>query len=143
MNPIKELGAKLVRDSQQNEEFSAQRGLIKQLFPYIFEASKRMSSRAISRWLEHNGTKLSAATIARALRDPRSYWQDIYDEIEPAATVFAAAHELDVRVLLTDHELFFNLVHEENTFPTQEVQADIYPREQYEEYVEACGRLQE
>ncbi len=143
MNPIKELGAKLVRDSKLNEEFSAQRGLVNQLFPFIYEASKRMSSRAISRWLETNETKLSVATIARALRDPKPYWQDIFDDCEPAALVFADVHELDVRALLSDHELFFNLVHEGNTFPTLENRTEDHPRDKYDDYLEACAKLQE
>jgi hypothetical protein len=143
MNPIKELGAKLVRDSKLNEEFSAQRGLINQLFPFIYEASKRMSCRAICRWMENNGTKLSVATVARALRNPQPYWQDIYDDIEPAALIFAAAHDIDVRALLVDHEMFFNLVHENNTFPTLEGRTGTHEPGSVDEYMDACAKLQE
>jgi hypothetical protein len=143
MNPIKELGAKLVRDSKLNEEFSAQRGLVNQLFPFIYEASKRMSSRAICRWLEANDTKLSVATVARALREPQPYWQDIYDDIEPAAMIFAKVHELELRALLTDHELFFNLVHDHNTFPTLEGRTGSHSPGSCDEYLDACAKLQE
>lgn len=104
---LQQLGDHLVEDSKINEEFSAQRGLIDELFPYIYEASKRMSCRAISRWLETNGTKLSAATIAKALREPAPYWQAIADEVEPAARIFASAHNLDFMDVLTNHDLFF------------------------------------
>ncbi|MGC9940702.1 MAG: hypothetical protein ABSE48_02645 [Verrucomicrobiota bacterium] len=143
MNPIKELGAKLVRDSKLNEEFSAQRGLINQLFPFIYEASKRMSCRAICRWMENNDTKLSVATVARALRNPQPYWQDIYDDVEPAALIFAGAHDIDVRALLADHETFFNLVHENNTFPAPEERGSEHPQFSQEEYMDACAKLQE
>ena len=143
MNPIKELGAKLVRDSKLNEEFSAQRGLINQLFPFIYEASKRMSSRAICRWLENNGTKLSISTVTRALRDPQPFWQDIYDDIEPAAQIFAEEHSIDVRALLADHETFFNLIHEHNTYQMSEGRNGDQPQDSYDEYLEACAKLQE
>ena len=144
MNAVKELGAKLVQDSKLNDELCTQRGLIFQLFPFIFEASKRMSCRAIVRWLEAYGTKLSLATVAKALRNPRVYWQEIYDDVEPAALIVAEAHDLKVRGLLADHELFFNLVHDRNTFPSME---DKLPHETsesvYDQYLDACSKLQE
>ena len=144
MNAIKELGAKLVQDSKLNDELCTQRGLIFHLFPFIFEASKRMSSRAIVRWLEAYGTKVSLATVAKALRNPKIHWQEIYDDIEPAALIFADAHDLEVRTLLADHELFFNLVHDKSTFPSME---DRLPHENaqglYDEYLDACSKLQE
>jgi hypothetical protein len=144
MNAVKELGAKLVQDSRLNDELCTQRGLIFQLFPFIFEASKRMSCRAIVRWLEAYGTKLSLATVAKALRNPKVYWQEIYDDIEPAALIVAEAHDLEVRALLANHELFFNLVHDRNTFPSME---DKLPHESpeniYDQYLDACSKLQE
>jgi len=144
MNAVKELGAKLVQDSKLNDELCTQRRLIFQLFPFIFEASKRMSCRAIVRWLEAYGTKLSLATVAKALRNPQIYWDEIYDDVEPAALVVAEVHDLEVRALLADHELFFNLVHEKNTFPSLE---DRLPHENpqhvYDEYLDACSKLQE
>src|ERR1039457_7248774 len=106
---LKELGSKLVEEAQLNEEFSFQRGLINELFPYIFEASKRMSSRGISRWLEANGTKLSAATIAKALRNPQPFWQEIYEDIQPAALIFARAHNEDLDAVLESYEFFQHL----------------------------------
>ena len=144
MNTIKELGAKLVQDSKLNDELCTQRGLIFHLFPFIFEASKRMSSRAIVHWLEAYGTKLSLATVAKALRNPNVYWQEIYDDIEPAAIVFAEVHSLKVRDLLGDHELFFNLVHDKNTFPTMEDRLPTgSPHDRYDEYLDACAKLQQ
>src|SRR5271170_1956673 len=144
MNTIKELGAKLVQDSRLNDELCTQRGLIFHLFPFIYEASKRMSSRAIVRWLDAYGTKVSLATVAKALRNPKDYWQEIYEDIEPAALIFAEAHDLEVRTLLADQELFFNLVHDKNTFPSMESrQPRQNPQVLYDQYLDACSKLQQ
>jgi len=98
----REIGLELVENSRLAEEFSAQHGLINELFPYVYEASKRMSSRAISRWLESKGTKLSAATIAKALRNPKLYWEELAEEIEPNS------YDLLVEELLLKPELFLH-----------------------------------
>jgi hypothetical protein len=58
--------------------------------------------------------------------------------------VVAEAHNLEVRALLTNHELFFNLVHEQNTFPNLEGRLPHEnPQELYDEYLDACAKLQE
>jgi hypothetical protein len=103
---IADIGCDLVKSSRLANEFSAQRGLINELFPYVYEASERMSSRAISRWLAEKGVKLSPATIAKALRKPDPYWQELADEIEPSAMLFGKCHEIDVQDLLTNGEAF-------------------------------------
>jgi hypothetical protein len=114
---LKELGWHLVQESKE-EDFTAQRGLVNELFPFIYEASKRMSSRAISRWFEGNNVKLSAATIAKALRNPKPYWQELADHIEPFALCFARAHEVDVEELLSQGDCFSML---ENRVPSLQV----------------------
>lgn|ERR1017187_2593413 len=136
---LKELGSKLVEEAQLNEEFSFQRGLINELFPYIFEASKRMSSRGISRWLEANGTKLSAVTIAKALRDPEPLWQEILDDVEPAALRFEKAHNVKAEDFLKSAELFHHL---KQKSPTLEVESGTDPRDQFEDYDSACAKLE-
>ncbi len=135
---LKELGSKLVEEARLNEEFSFHRGLINELFPYIFEASKRMSSRGISRWLQENGTKLSAATIAKALRNPQPFWQEIYEDIQPAALIFARAHEEDPDGVLENYELFCHLEHEPAVIEgiTRETQQDLF-----NQYEGACVKL--
>jgi hypothetical protein len=107
---LAELGQKLVENSLNAEEFSAQRGLINELFPYVYEASKRMSSRAMSRWLESKGMKLSPATIAKALRNPKPYWQELAEEIEPAATIVSNAFGLSVKSVLLDEAALHHIV---------------------------------
>jgi hypothetical protein len=84
-----DIGLKLVGHSRATE-FSANRGLVIELFPFIFEASQRMSARAISRFLlEEQGVKLSAVTITKAINDPKKSWNAFFDAIEPSARAIA------------------------------------------------------
>ena len=86
---LTEVGQKLVGHSK-SAEFTATRGLVIELFPFIFEASERMSARAISRFLEEEQKiKLSQVTITRALNDPKKSWLSFFESIEPAAVVTA------------------------------------------------------
>ena len=102
---ISEIGASLVTHSQEQE--ISGRGLVSSLFPYIYTASKRMSTRAISAFLqEEHGVKLSAVTIAKALREPEKHAAVAVDRIEPAARVVAAAQGADVEELLANSDYF-------------------------------------
>jgi hypothetical protein len=84
-----DVGHKLVGHSKA-AEFTAGRGLVIELFPFIFEASERMSARAISRFLEdEQNIKLSYVTIMKALNDPKKSWLSFFQNIEPSATVIA------------------------------------------------------
>jgi len=84
-----DVGQTLVGHSK-SAEFTANRGLVVELFPFIFEASERMSARAISRFLlEEQNIKLSAVTITKALNDPKKSWLSFFDTIEPAAIIIA------------------------------------------------------
>jgi hypothetical protein len=84
-----DIGLKLVGHSKTTE-FTANRGLVIELFPFIFEASQRMSARAISRFLlEDQGVKLSAVTITKALNDPKKSWNSYFDIVEPSARMIA------------------------------------------------------
>jgi hypothetical protein len=61
-------------------EFTAQRGLVDELFPFLLDASNRMSARAISRFLENeHGVKLSSVTITKALKVPEKHWRAYFD----------------------------------------------------------------
>jgi hypothetical protein len=139
-NLLNDLGSKLVEDSMLHEEFSAQRGLINELFPAIYVASKRMSSRGISRWLAENGTKLSAATIAKALRNPDQYWQEIMDEIEPAAITFENAHNVSAEDFLKDPVVFNGL---RTQPPLLNGMSEEVVQKSLREYERACGKLSE
>ncbi|MDD5140618.1 MAG: hypothetical protein PHY43_10215 [Verrucomicrobiales bacterium] len=84
-----DVGQKLVGHSK-SAEFTANRGLVVELFPFIFEASDRMSARAICRFLmEEQGIRLSQVTIAKALNDPKKSWRSFFENIEPSAIVLA------------------------------------------------------
>ncbi len=84
-----DIGLKLVGHSKSTE-FTANRGLVIELFPFIFEASQRMSARAISRFLiDEQGVKLSAVTITKALNDPKKSWNSFFDIVEPSALAIA------------------------------------------------------
>ena len=135
---IKHLGELLVEDSKI-EEVSA-RGIINELFPFVFEASSRMSSRAISRWLEGKGVKLSAATIAKALRQPKPYWEELFEKVEPAARTFAEAHGVEVEELLLRQELFQGL---RDKPPTLEALSHETASERHGEYKDAEQMLEE
>lgn len=104
------IGRDLVAHSQR-EEMAAKRGLVVELFPFIYEASSRMSARAISRFLlEQHGVKLSAVTITKALADPQKNWNLYFDNIEPIARAFERGswHTLMSKFLFDDkkfHEM--------------------------------------
>lgn len=84
-----DIGQKLVGHSKSTE-FTANRGLVTELFPFIFEASERMSARAISRYfLDEQNIKLSAVTITKALNDPKKSWVSFFESIQPSAIVIA------------------------------------------------------
>jgi hypothetical protein len=86
---LTEVGQKLVGHSK-SADFTATRGLVIELFPFIFEASDRMSARAISRFLqEEQKIKLSQVTITRALNDPKKSWLSYFKQIEPEAITIA------------------------------------------------------
>ncbi len=105
MEPItnfNKIGLELLQHSHKAATFTAQRGLVDELFPYIYGASKRMSTRAISKWLEEaKGVKLSAVTIAKALRDQDRHWATLCDEIEVSARVMAMECKTSVWELLS------------------------------------------
>jgi hypothetical protein len=113
---LRDVGKSLVEYSKDIAEFTAQRrlGLIDELFPYIYRASKRMSTRAISRWLkESHGVKLSAVTIAKSLRESDRHWLSLFEEVEPAANIVARAHDYPSgRALLEDHQAIFHVIHD-------------------------------
>ena len=106
---LSEVGCNLRKYAETEAEFSA-RGVIYELFPYIYMASKRMSTRAISRWLKDtHKIKLSPVTIAKALRESDKYWKAFFKTIEPAAQIFGDAHDTYMAEFLMNHELFSGL----------------------------------
>ena len=114
-NEIYDIGKELVAASRMPEEFSA-RGLVAEMFPFIYEASKRMSARAISRWLkEAKGIKLSDVSIAKALRDPGKYWTMLADEVDPLARAVEVGTGVSMKDFLFDDRLFDHITEDEAT----------------------------
>ena len=82
------IGAELVKYAQSLDPIE-RIAPVTRLFPYIYEASKKMGVREISRWLLlEKKISISPATISRALRAPANHWED-----------FASIVELHVRAL--------------------------------------------
>lgn len=65
---IQNIGKALVEQAENKP--SSARGMVDELFPYIYAVQKRMSARAISRWLEEQQQiKLSYTTISKVLKE--------------------------------------------------------------------------
>jgi hypothetical protein len=104
------VGQKLLAHSKVTE-FTARHGLVVELFPFIVGASKRMSARAISRFLEkEQGVKLSSVTITRALNDPQKSWNLFFDTIEPSARLFAKGETAPMKDFLFREKYLLKLV---------------------------------
>jgi len=96
---LADVGQKLLVHSKQ-AKFTA-RGVVVELFPFIYGASERMSARDISRFLEkEQGVKLSSVTITRALKDPGKTWNLFFDMIEPAARTYVKGERVTMSVFL-------------------------------------------
>jgi hypothetical protein len=82
------------------------RGMVTELFPYIFVAAKRLSTRAISDYLrENHHVKLSAASVAKALRESEKHVRGLADKFEPAARTVANAHDATAITILEMRDL--------------------------------------
>lgn len=101
------VGPKLLAHSK-SAEFTARRGLVVDLFPFIFGASERMNAKAISAFLEkEQGIKLSSVTVNKALKDPAKNWNLFFDQIESAARTFAAGESVPMKDFLFRKEYLF------------------------------------
>ena len=86
-----QVGAELVEAARNATEDSLP--LSTKLFPFIFIASRRMSLRAISRWLqEKHGVSLSAAAISRALANPELHLERLAESIAAPARYVATLY---------------------------------------------------
>jgi hypothetical protein len=90
-------------DFAKSQPHSA-RGAVTDLFPYIYEAAGRMSTRAISAFLqEEQLVAISPSTVLRALREADPFFDDYLDEIEVAFEVLKETYGKDEALaLLTD-----------------------------------------
>jgi hypothetical protein len=103
-------GQKLFAHSKA-AEFTAKRGLVVELFPFIYGAGDRMSAKAISEFLEkEQHIKLSSVTINKALRDPAKNWNQFFDLVEPAARLYAKDYGLPMKEILFQNQFFLKPV---------------------------------
>lgn len=102
--PIPAVGAQLVQASEDWKRSAGE--ILTELFPYVFEASKRMSTRAICRWLEElHGIKISQPTISRALRNPEKYWEPFAELMEPHARIVERAIKIPMGDFMEDERI--------------------------------------
>ncbi len=114
---LQEVGRGLIDHAETEAEYSV-RGTLSELFPYIFQASRRMSARAISRWLADGPQiKLSAVTIAKALKNPEKHWEEFADFIEPKARIVEDALEWQMEDFLYNEEAFRHHTADSKTSP--------------------------
>ena len=133
---LNEIGNDLRRYSENEAEFSA-RGVIDELFPSIYMASKRMSTRAISRWLmETHKIKLSPVTIAKALRESDKHWEEYFETIEPVAHIFGTAHDASMADFLLDLNVF-------SVLRSNEKNLKFSGEEGYSEYQKSAGIIEQ
>jgi hypothetical protein len=78
----------------QEAEGKTRYGRIGELFPFVYEASKRIGVRSISRWLAERGQPVSHSTISRALANSEAYWEALARQVEPHARQLMEAFHL-------------------------------------------------
>ena len=86
-------GRELLNFSRETEG-KTRYGRITELFPFIYEASKRLGVRSISRWLAEKGQPVSHSTISRALANSEAYWEALARQVEPQARQLMEAFHL-------------------------------------------------
>ena len=110
MNELQATGNDLLKYAEHEAEFTAQRGLLDELFPFIYVASKRMSLRAICRWLEETRRiVISVNAVSKAMRNQEAYWAQLVEAVEPAARTFAEAHDTHPVNILDNEDYFKSL----------------------------------
>jgi len=106
------VGAELVDHSQQ--EFTAEKSSLEELFPYIILASKTMSARAISRWFqEKKNLKISAASVAKAIREQDRYCGLIYKRSLVGAEYLASISDFTADAILANQNKEQKSLHDE------------------------------
>lgn len=100
---IEQVGAALVEASKHQTVDSIP--LSTKLFPYIYIAQRRMSTRKISQWLqETHGVSLSAAMICRSLNSEEAQLGKLAEIIGPMARYVGHVYGLDPMDLLLGEE---------------------------------------
>lgn len=110
MNNNYDIGKELLTYAKEEAEFTAQRSLLDDLFPFIYVASKRMSLRAISRWLKDaHDISISYNALANAMKNEDKKWADLLEDLESSARIFAKGHDATPEDVLKDFNFFQSL----------------------------------
>lgn len=110
MNYNYDIGKELLTFAKEEAVFTAQRSLLDDLFPFIYVASRRMSLRAISRWLKDaHDISISYNALANAMRNEDKKWSALLEEFESSARIFAKGHDAMPEHVLSDFEYFQSL----------------------------------
>jgi len=131
-----QIGAELVEAARSKSEDSLP--LSTKLFPYIFIASRRMSLRKISRWLEEtHGVQLSAAAISRALASPKVHLERLSESIAAPARYVSTAYGFEPMNLL------FSTVTESGPTELQILSKHTHKQPECESDIPRWGELQD
>lgn len=99
------IGHKLLQFSEKPDRST--QGVVERLFPFIYQASQRMSLRAIAAWLSKTqNVHISYSTISRALRHSKRRLQDFGDELEVYARMLAEEWSMSWEEILEDEMRF-------------------------------------
>lgn len=116
---LAEIGREVVESSRQPE--ASERSKVSQLFPYIYEAAKRISARAISREFGKRGVEISQVSISKALRAQKKHFQAHFDYVDVAARTVERVLGFSAADVLSDEGTF---VHAEIQFEKHEYDPD-------------------
>lgn len=99
---ISSIGSELIEHAQDFGE-PMRLPLTTQLFPYLLVASRRMTTREISGWLESaKQVKLSAVAISKGLKRPELHLKRIAEYVQAPAVYLAMVYDHSAEALLFD-----------------------------------------
>lgn len=131
-----EIGAKLLEAAKANTEEALP--LSTKIFPYIFIASRRMSLRAISRWLDENyQVSLTAASISRALSNPEVHLNRLAEFIAAPARYVATLYGCDPLNLL------FGMVFEDKLSELENLAEHIHKQPEGDQDIHRWSEMQD
>jgi len=135
-----EVGNDLVKHSIENP--SSAPGIVTELFPYIYEAAGRMSSRSIAAFLnEKHKVGISASTVSRALRRPQLHVDAYVDRVEPAAREVATTLKIsNFHSLLLSQNDFLDAANSTSHFSGNSEESDLEAEASFKEAIDKLGK---
>jgi hypothetical protein len=98
------IGSELLNHAEGLEE-PIRLPLTTQLFPYLFLASRKMTTREMSAWLDQTkGIKLSGVAISKGLKRPELHLRRIADFIQFPAAFLGSLYRWDMELLLFEED---------------------------------------